>query len=82
MSTIEPFCFATKIHKFLFGNLPQTLCGSKYQLKNGKNPYWIWTIRTRWHVCAVDAVIGLAVGAVVLLIAVMFVACVIFARQK
>ena len=22
-----------------------------YHLKKGQNPYWIRTIRTRWHVC-------------------------------
>ena len=27
-----------------------------YHLKTGQNPYWIRTIRTRWHVCMIDPV--------------------------
>ena len=41
MSTIK-LLFAT--HNIFFRNL-------LYHLKKGHNPYWIPTIRTRWHVC-------------------------------
>ena len=43
------------IHELFFSNLPQiritTYVIRPYHLKKGQHPYWIRTIRTRWHVC-------------------------------
>ena len=40
----------TYIHKLFFSNLSQIRI-TTYHLKKDQNPYWIRTIRTRWHVC-------------------------------
>ena len=54
MSTIKLFCFATHNHKLLFSSIasnPYHNVIQPYHLKKSQNPYWIRTIRTRWHVC-------------------------------